>query len=118
MAAEGLARCQELSSSAAMRVHENPLDSQIDDETGEDAPPRDVLQYEALRSGEEMAREYKVGTLVKGTVGWLKRMEDAEMQRMARERLNCRFDVDTGRERDLGACVRDPPRCRACSRGC
>ena len=112
-----LACWQELSSSAAMQVHENPLDLQIDDETGEDAPP-DVLQYEALRSGEEMAHEYKVGTLVKGTVGWLKRMEDAERQRMEMGRLHCRFDVRTGRERDLGACVRDPPRCRACPRVC
>ena len=79
---------------------ENPLSDAIED------PPFDAaVQYDDLRSGDEMAKEYKNGTLAKGTVGWLERQETSELERITQERLHYKFNVETGREEALGPCV-------------
>ena len=72
------------------------------DEAAEDTPFDDACESEPLRTGEEMAKEYEIGTLVKGTVGWLKRVHLAEKDRIEREKLHHKFDVNSGREKNLG----------------
>lgn len=88
-----------------MEIHDNPLSAEA-----QAAPPSNTSE---LRSGEEMAREYELGTLRKGTVGWLSRVSDAETKRITRERLHYKFSSESGREEDLGECVRHPLRSAA-----